>query len=96
MPTGSRPLALLYWSLVAATLLAGAVVLSTFWAGSRQQADDVLVQHTLAVRNQIGQVLTLVQRAESGQRGFLLTGRDLYLEPYDDRHQEPAGGARQP
>ena len=43
-----------------------------------------LVQHTLAVRNQIGQVLTLVQRAENGQRGFLLTGRDLYLEPYDD------------
>ncbi len=40
--------------------------------------------HTLAVRNQIAQVLTLLQRAESGQRGYLLTGRDLYLQPYDD------------
>ena len=28
-------------------------------------------------------MLTLVQRAESGQRGFLLTGRDIYLEPYE-------------
>jgi signal transduction histidine kinase len=74
---------LLYWSLVVTTLLAGAVVLSTFWAGARQQADDGMVQHTLAVRNQISQVLTFVQRAENAQRGYLLTGRDLYLQPYD-------------
>ena len=28
-------------------------------------------------------VFALLQRAESGQRGYLLTGRDLYLQPYD-------------
>ena len=83
MPTGSRPLALLYWSLVVATLLAGAVVLSTFWTGTRQQADDEMVRHTMAVRNQVGVVFALLQRAESGQRGYLLTGRDLYLQPHD-------------
>ena len=37
----------------------------------------------MAVRNQIGVVLTLLQRAETGQRGYLLTGRDLYLQPHD-------------
>jgi signal transduction histidine kinase/ActR/RegA family two-component response regulator len=28
-------------------------------------------------------VLTLIQRAESGQRGYLFTGRELYLTPYE-------------
>jgi signal transduction histidine kinase/ActR/RegA family two-component response regulator len=83
VPTGSRPLALLYWSLAVTTLLAGAVVLSTFWVGMRQQAQDDSVRHTLAVRNQVAQVVTLLQRTESAQRGYLLTGRDLYLKPYD-------------
>ncbi len=35
------------------------------------------------VRNQIALVVTLVQRAESGQRGYLLTNDSQYLAPYD-------------
>jgi CHASE3 domain sensor protein len=30
----------------------------------------------------------LVQRAESGQRGYLLTGREMYLAPYEQAIQE--------
>ena len=52
-------------------LLAGAVMVTTFWAGARSQDEDQWVRHTLAVRNQIARVLTLVQRAESSQRGYL-------------------------
>ena len=35
-----------------------------------------------ACATQLIRVLSLVQAAETGQRGFLLTGRDDYLEPY--------------
>ncbi len=38
--------------------------------------------HSLEVRAQLTRILSLVQSAETGQRGYLLTGQDLYLEPY--------------
>ena len=40
------------------------------------------------------QVLSAVQDAETGQRGFLLTGRAYYLEPYQHRHPLAAGRGR--
>jgi CheY-like chemotaxis protein/signal transduction histidine kinase len=39
------------------------------------------VTHTLEVLEQLQSVLSLVKDAETGQRGFLLTGEDPYLEP---------------
>jgi CHASE3 domain sensor protein len=41
------------------------------------------VEHTLAVQTNLARVLSLVTDAETGQRGFLLTGDASYLEPYD-------------
>jgi len=35
------------------------------------------------VRNQLAQILSLVQSAETGQRGYLLTNSQAYLIPYD-------------
>ncbi len=83
-PTKSKSLASLYWSLVVTTALAAALVASTFWLASRMHTENEWVRHTLAVRNHIAQMMILVQRAESGQRGYLLTGRDVYLPPYND------------
>jgi len=40
------------------------------------------VAHTHEVMQSIQEVLTLMTDAETGQRGFLVTGRDEYLEPY--------------
>ena len=40
------------------------------------------VEHTLKVERQLKRVLTLIVNAETGQRGFLLTSSDTYLEPY--------------
>jgi methyl-accepting chemotaxis protein len=39
--------------------------------------------HTLEVRVQTTQVLTQLLNAETGQRGFVITGRDEFLEPYN-------------
>jgi signal transduction histidine kinase/CheY-like chemotaxis protein len=77
-----RPLALLNRSLVATTLLAAMIVGAAFWLGARNKSDDDWVQHSLEVRAQLTRVLSLIQSAETGQRGYLLTGQDLYLGPY--------------
>jgi len=41
------------------------------------------VTHTHVVLETIAHVLSLVKDAETGQRGFLLTGDESYLEPYE-------------
>ena len=42
-----------------------------------------LTTHTLQVIQRVDGLLSSVKDAESGQRGFLLTGRESYLEPYN-------------
>jgi len=94
-PSRERSLALLHWSLVVTTALVAALVVATFWLSARNQSDDEAVRHTLAVRDQLAQVMTLVQRAESGQRGYLLTGSEIYLVPYDDAVRQLPGTIEQ-
>ena len=48
-----------------------------------QEARD-LATHTLLVREEIEILLSLVKDAETGQRGYLLTGEAPYLEPYEN------------
>jgi signal transduction histidine kinase/DNA-binding response OmpR family regulator/CHASE3 domain sensor protein len=40
------------------------------------------VTHTLEVLEQLQALLSTLQDAETGQRGFMLTGEETYLEPY--------------
>jgi signal transduction histidine kinase len=56
---------------------------AAFWLGARNKSDDEWVLHSLAVREQLTRVLNLVEDAETGQRGYLLTGREDYLAPYN-------------
>jgi signal transduction histidine kinase len=57
--------------------------LALAWSLQRSRAADASVQHTEAVlrdlRNYSGEII----QAETGQRGFLLTGQDDYLAPYN-------------
>src|SRR5262245_41640335 len=41
-----------------------------------------LVAHTHQVLEQLNGILSSLKDAETGQRGFLLTGEERYLEPY--------------
>ncbi len=79
----AKPLAPLNRTLVITTALAALIVAVVFWLDARNKSDDQWVIHSLSVRGQLMRVLTLVQSAESGQRGYLLTGRDDYLTPYN-------------
>ena len=85
---GPRPLTLLNRSLLATTVLAALIMAAAFWLGNRNERDDGWVLHSFEVRAQLTRILSLVQSAETGQRGYLLTGRDIYLGPYERAVQE--------
>jgi CheY-like chemotaxis protein/signal transduction histidine kinase/CHASE3 domain sensor protein len=78
-------LALPLGPLVGFSLAVLALVIITFYRhssleGSRESAERVT--HTMEVIGQVQGLLSDIIDAETGQRGFLLTGDETYLEPY--------------
>ncbi len=49
-----------------------------------QQSGDEGVRRSLTIQARLAEVLSVVQGAETGQRGYLLTGDRQYLEPYEE------------
>ena len=47
-----------------------------------QQKQSLYVRAALERENNLNRILGLVTDAETGQRGYLLTGKDAYLDPY--------------
>ncbi len=67
-------------ALVALFLVANAALA---WRNARAvAAAERWVAHTREVRLEVQALLSTVQDAESGQRGYLLTGEDAFLGPY--------------
>jgi CHASE3 domain sensor protein len=81
-PSNSKPLTVLAWSVGLAAMLAAMLGAATVWLSVRIQQDEQMVRHTLAVQNQVTRILSLVQHVETSQRGYLLTGRSIYLDNY--------------
>jgi CHASE3 domain sensor protein len=65
---------------VAATL--ALVVASSFWAFSKAEDAAQARKHTFEVLNRVDDFMSTLSDAETGQRGFLLTGDEAFLEPY--------------
>ena len=63
-------------------VLAGLIAL-TLWASGEQSRAETLVRHTLNVQNRLTTVMSRLQDAETGQRGFIISGRAEYLSPYE-------------
>ncbi|MEO8673304.1 MAG: response regulator [Tahibacter sp.] len=65
------------------------VIALLFWRSTRINADAVYrVTHTLDVTRRMEGILSLLKDAETGQRGFLITGKEEYLEPYTRARSE--------
>ena len=60
-----------------------ATVLIALWLYAGQQTAFGWVRHTLEVENRLTSVQSELQEAETSQRGYLLTGRPEFLEPYN-------------
>src|SRR3954466_8768470 len=55
---------------------------------TQMRADANLVTHTHQVLDELSQLYATVRGAESGQRGFLITGENSYLAPYRSAAEE--------
>lgn len=66
---------------VVAVVLCMAVYLS-YWISSADRKANEAVQKNVAYLSAVTNLMSHVQDAEIGQRGFLLTGDELYLKPY--------------
>ena len=62
-------------------LLVG-IGMSTLWLARQSSEDASSVFRTVSVQEKLSTLLLNVRRAESGQRGYLLTGRQAYLSDY--------------
>jgi two-component sensor histidine kinase len=60
-----------------------AAVLLAAWVNFRAAESARLVAHSISVRANAERVLGQVRDAETGQRGYLLTGDRRFLEPYE-------------
>jgi methyl-accepting chemotaxis protein len=54
----------------------------SYQAVIQQSEDAYWVTHTHEVQNELTQLLSSLKDAETGQRGYLITGVDRYLAPY--------------
>jgi signal transduction histidine kinase len=61
----------------------------------RSTQDRKWVVHTYQVANRLNEVLQGMTDAETGERGYILTGEEFYLKPYDQGLKEVQEGAEQ-
>jgi PAS domain S-box-containing protein len=69
-------------SFAAVLLVVGALGIAFYISTQSLIKNSDLVIHTHEVMEDLETVLSLLKDAESGQRGFVLTGQDQYLNPY--------------
>ena len=68
------------FGLAALTLVV--IAAASYRNAARLIDNDVWVAHSHQVRIDIAELISLMKDAETGQRGFLITGDDAYLAPY--------------
>jgi CHASE3 domain sensor protein len=83
-PANPKPLGVLAWSIGLTALLAAILSAATVWLVQRVHTEEAWLGHSRTVQNQIVEMLILTQRMEASQRGYLLTGRSVYLDAYNE------------
>jgi methyl-accepting chemotaxis protein len=68
------------FGIAALTLLA--IMVLAYRNANRAIENDAWVTHTYLVRAELANLLSQLKDAETGQRGYIITGEDSYLEPY--------------
>ncbi|PWU20128.1 MAG: hypothetical protein C5B50_04735 [Verrucomicrobia bacterium] len=78
-PSRGRSIALLF--IAAAFLLVGNIIV-VYKAGLRRIRAEERMSNSLVLLQKLDGFLSTLQDAETGQRGYLLTGEETYLQPY--------------
>lgn len=71
-----------------AIVVVAAAVLIAGWINMQADSASRLVARSVDIRERSERFLSNLLDAETGQRGFLLTGDEHYLEPYNERRSE--------
>jgi CheY-like chemotaxis protein/CHASE3 domain sensor protein len=58
---------------------------------SDEQESAALASHSVNVLQRVDALMSSLKDAETGQRGYLLTGRETYLEPYNNARADVPG-----
>jgi signal transduction histidine kinase len=74
--------------LLAGSLALLAIVFAALWLAARAHDHADEVSHDREVRNAYSVILSDLMDAETGQRGYLLTRSDRYLQPYETARQK--------
>lgn len=72
---------------IAIAVVTAAVLIAT-WINMQADEASRLVARSIDIRERSERFLGNLLDAETGQRGFMLIGDELYLEPYNDRRAE--------
>jgi PAS domain S-box-containing protein len=70
------------WLLPLAIVCSLAIVIFSFQLRQRSQVLAVSVENNRRIRSNVSDLLSAMGDAETGQRGYLLTGQEEYLEPF--------------
>jgi PAS domain S-box-containing protein len=68
--------------LTLAALIVATAVTASFWSFGQMEKAAALRKHTFLILNRADDLLSALKDAEIGQRGYLLTGDEAFLEPY--------------
>ncbi len=81
----NRPTMTRFSKAIAASVLIVLICIGTlsYWSQVSNEADRQWVTHTLLVVEKLQAVRIDITQAETGQRGYILTGKDRYLELYE-------------
>ncbi|HWW88287.1 MAG TPA: CHASE3 domain-containing protein [Vicinamibacterales bacterium] len=63
-------------------LILGVIALVGYVSADQLIASDRLVAHTYLVRQDLSDLVSQLKDAETGQRGYVITGNDTFLQPY--------------
>jgi len=70
------------------------IIAATAILAFRQASDQAAVRHSAEVQSRLSRILSLLQAAETGQRGYLITGDESYLEPFNNAAPQIQAEAR--
>jgi PAS domain S-box-containing protein len=74
----------IFWGFVAAVSILVFVGLESYWYTVRVDEASKARKHSYEAQLALDEVATRLVDAETGQRGYLLTGDEIYLEPYHE------------
>src|SRR5688572_27125461 len=70
------------WALVATTLCVGYLILSTFYNMRKTHEETGIIQTSLNRLLQLENIIKNARAIESGQRGYIISGDDVFLKTY--------------